>query len=325
MSQMLTDAVDASSLSVLIGSIKPSPENDEIYGAVDPKNPDLIDLANDIIRNGIREPLQVSSDGFIVSGHRRYAAAKLAKRKRIPVIYLAIDRADHNAHEWKKILRGYNHQHVKSKSVRMREMALDIDPDIAHRQLFEERDNRKRDSPPSIIIAGEKTRSEFSDRLQEFLAASIRVINNLKKYWPLSVRQVHYGLLNDPPLRNSSTGKQRARYANDLKSYQALCDLLGRARLNGAIPFAAITDATRPRTGTYFHADAATFASIETANLFHGYRRDLLQSQTDHVELIVEKLTVQNIIQPIANKYCVPMTVGRGYCSIDPRHDMAQR
>lgn len=310
---------------VSIRSIKPSPENDDIYGAVDPKNPDLIYLANDIIRNGIREPLQVSSDGFIVSGHLRYAAAKLAKLKTIPVVYVALERADHDAHEWKKILRGYNHQRVKSKAVRLREMALDIDPDLAHRQLIEEREERQRDSPPSIIITGEKIRSAISKRKQEFLAAAIRVINDLKKYWPLSVRQVHYGLLNFPPLRNSSKGKQRARYANDLKSYQDLCDLLGRARLNGSIPFRAITDATRPRSGTYFHADAATFASIEIGNLFHGYRRDLMQSQSDHVELIVEKMTVQNIIQPIANRYCVPMTVGRGYCSIEPRHDIVQR
>jgi hypothetical protein len=51
----------------------------------------------------------------------------------------------------------------------------------------------------------------------------------------------------------------------------------------------------------------------------------LLQSQLDHVELIVEKLTVQNIILPIAQKYCVPMTVGRGYCSLEPRKEIVDR
>lgn len=308
-----------------IDDICPSPENDEIYGAIDPKNPDLIDLANDIVRHGIREPLQVSADGFIVSGHRRYAAALLARQQSLPVVQLAIKRSDFLDHEWKKLLRGYNHQRIKSKSVRFREMALDIDPEMAHRQLIEERDQRKRDSPPSIIISGEKTRSRISDRMQQFLQAAVQVIDGLEAFWPLSVRQVHYGLLNDPPLRNSSPGKQRAMYANDAPSYKALCDLLSRARLNGEIPFHAISDSTRPRSGTYFHTDAATFASIDMENLFHGYRRDLMQSQADHIELIVEKLTVQNIAQPIANKYCVPMTVGRGYCSIDPRFELVQR
>jgi hypothetical protein len=41
--------------------------------------------------------------------------------------------------------------------------------------------------------------------------------------------------------------------------------------------------------------------------------------------LIVEKLTVQSIIEPIARKFCLPMTVGRGYCSIEPRYEMVQR
>ncbi len=305
--------------------IRPSPENDDIYGEIDLGNPDLVDLGRDIARDGIRVPLQVSSDGFIVSGHRRYAAANMVELAEVPVVYLDIKWSDYDEHGWKKILRSHNHQRVKSKAVRLREMALDIDPELAHRQLIEEREKRSQDAPPSIIITGEKIRAGFSDRKQEFLDAAIQVIDDLQKYWPLSVRQVHYGLLNDPPLRNSSDGKQRARYANDQKSYKALCDLLARARLNGAIPFHAITDSTRPRSGTYFHADVATFAGIDIENLFHGFRRDLLQSQADHVELIVEKLTVQNIVQPVANRYCLPMTVGRGYCSIDPRYELAQR
>ena len=239
-------------LTAAIDTIKPSPENDGIYGVIDPSHPELIDLVNDIIHEGIREPIQLSSDNYIVSGHRRYAAAKEAGLDEVPVTYLEIYRCDNDEHEWKKILRAYNRQRVKSRSVRLNEMALDIDPDIAHRQLLKERDERQRDAPPSIIIAGEKIRSTISDRKQEFLAAAIRVIEDLKKYWPLSVRQVHYGLLNFPPLRNSSTGKQGARYANDPKSYKALCELLTRARLNGSITFDAITDATRPRSGTYF-------------------------------------------------------------------------
>lgn len=325
-SQMITTQSQSSStVLVELGRIKPSPENDEIYGAIDLKDNDLIDLARDIGRDGIRVPLQVSSDGFLASGHRRYAAAGLIGLSRVPVVFLDIARADYSDHEWKKILRGHNHQREKSKAVRLREMALDIDPNVAHRQLIEQREARRQESPPALIITGEKVRSTIGPLLQEFLAAAIRVIDDLKAYWPLSVRQVHYGLLNDPPMRNTSTGKQRARYANDLKSYKSLCDLLGRARLNGAVPFHAITDATRPRSGTYFHADVAEYAAIDIEHLFRNYRRDLLQSQADHVELIAEKLTVKNIIQPVADRYCIPMTVGKGYCSIDPRYELAQR
>lgn len=310
---------------VPIGSIKPSPENDSVYGAIDSTNIDLVNLANDIAANGIREPLQISADNYIVSGHRRYAAARLVRIRAIPVTRLDLCRSDHNATEWQRILRGFNHQRVKSASVRMREAMLDLDPDIAHQQLIDEREERDRDLPPVINIAAEKSRSTISDRKQEMLAAAVKVINDLEPFWPVSVRQVHYGLLNNPPLRNSSNGKQRSWYQNDSKSYGDLCDLLTRARLLETVPWDAISDETRPTTGTRFNVDAATFADLQFHHFLRGYRRDLLQSQRDHVELVVEKLTVQGIIAPIAAKFCMPMTVGRGYCSIDPRHEISDR
>lgn len=37
-------------------AIKPSPENDDLYGAIDPDDIDLINLANEYAENGIRKP-----------------------------------------------------------------------------------------------------------------------------------------------------------------------------------------------------------------------------------------------------------------------------
>jgi hypothetical protein len=34
---------------------------------------------------------------------------------------------------------------------------------------------------------------------------------------------------------------------------------------------------------------------------------------------------VAGILKPVAMKYCIPMTSGRGYCSLPPRYDMARR
>jgi hypothetical protein len=50
-----------------------------------------------------------------------------------------------------------------------------------------------------------------------------------------------------------------------------------------------------------------------------------MQSQPDHIEIIGEKLTVQGIIKPIADRFCIPLTIGRGYCSLDPRRAIAER
>lgn len=311
--------------TVPIQSVFPSPENDEIYGAIDPTDIDLINLANDIAENGIREPIHISLDGYVLSGHRRLAASKLARLKKVPISRIPISRDEYTSDEWQKKLVAYNLQRVKSSSVRLKEVLVNIDPDIAYEQLIEQREERDRDAPPQIMITGTKTRSIISDRKQDFLNAAVTVINDLKEFWPVTVRQVHYGLLNSPPLRNSSSGKQRSKYENDLKSYNDLCNLLTRARLCGVVAWEAICDETRPTSGLRFSKDASSFVDIETYHFLRNYNRDLLQSQPDHVELILEKLTVQGIIEPIARKFCLPMTVGRGYCSIDPRHEIVLR
>ncbi len=308
-----------------IDSIQPSPENDSIYGAIDPSNIDLINLARDIATSGVREPLQVCRDGYIVSGHRRYAAAKLAGLDQLPVVKLNLRRLEHSSSEWMRLLRAHNHQRVKLAHVRIKEALLDIDPDLAHEQLIAAREERASTSPPSIVIDGEKVRCLISDRKQQMLDRVLEVVGELKEFWPVSVRQIHYGLLNAPPLRNSSKGKQRSLYENDIKSYNDLCDLVTRARLIGLIPWHAVADETRPVSGIRNSQDLAQFVDLETHNFLRGYRRNLLQSQADHVELVVEKLTVQGIIEPVAKRYTMPMTVGRGYCSIQPRYEIVQR
>ncbi len=56
-----------------IRRIKPSPENDDIYGKI--TNDDQMDLLIDSIKHrGLEEPIIVSADNFIISGHRRFSA-----------------------------------------------------------------------------------------------------------------------------------------------------------------------------------------------------------------------------------------------------------
>src|SRR5262249_19571500 len=38
-----------------------------------------------------------------------------------------------------------------------------------------------------------------------------------------------------------------------------------------------------------------------------------------------EKNTLEGVIKPVAMRYCIPYTLGRGYCSLDPRHKMSKR
>jgi hypothetical protein len=308
---------------VAIDSVFPSPENDDIYGAIDTNELEQVMLARDIAANGIHEPIIVSADGFIVSGHRRYAAARRVRLKKIPVRRLAIRKSTCTSTEWKRLLASHNKQRVKSAAVRIKESLLSIDPEIAYQQMIDAREARDAIAPGEMLLQEWTKRSEISVAKLPMLESITKCITDLKKFWPITVRQVHYRLLNVPPLRHSS--KPRSIYRNDRNSYQDLCDILARARLVGLVPWASIEDETRPVSGLCYCNDAAQFITRETDWFLDGYRRDLMQSQQDHIEFVAEKMTVQSIIKPIVDRYCIPLTIGRGYCSLDPRRALAER
>ena len=60
-------------------------------------------------------------------------------------------------------------------------------------------------------------------------------------------------------------------------------------------------------------------------HLLNGYWRDLMQSQPNDIEIVVEKNTLQSIVEPVAAKFCIPLTVGRGQCSTRPLYNIAER
>ena len=62
---------------VSISEIQVSGLNDEIYKQVDPDDPAIEDLAASICEHGLLEPLVLSEDLFILSGHRRFAAIQM--------------------------------------------------------------------------------------------------------------------------------------------------------------------------------------------------------------------------------------------------------
>src|SRR6516162_3976150 len=56
---------------VPLSSIRPSSLNDKLYRPVDPDDPDIIALAASIKELGVLEPLVITADNIICSGHRR--------------------------------------------------------------------------------------------------------------------------------------------------------------------------------------------------------------------------------------------------------------
>jgi hypothetical protein len=216
-----------------------------------------------------------------------------------------------------------NRQRVKNLSEVIREHMVLENAETAYESLIEHRKDKARINGEFLKIRGTKFRSQISDNKLPMLIAVKDIINPLRKYWPLSDRSIHYNLLTDPPLRHAK--KLESRYRNDRPSYQDLCDLLTRARLVGEIPFAAIADPTRTVMSWDVHSDVGVYVRSRLEDFLTDYWRDLMQTQPHHIEIVGEKNTLQGVIREVAMGYCIPYTIGRGYCSLDPRHKMSRR
>src|SRR5580704_4744128 len=104
-SQPELDLVQVRSLD----SIIPAPENDNVYNAIAFDDPQIIDLARSIKEHGVQEPLLISRDGFIISGHRRRVASYLAGLEKVPVRIHSVSRAE-SREEFIKLLVEMNSQ-----------------------------------------------------------------------------------------------------------------------------------------------------------------------------------------------------------------------
>jgi hypothetical protein len=316
---------------VPVADIRPAVVNDVIYGAIDPNHESLDELARLMADQGQLVPIVLTLDGVLLSGHRRRAAAIRLKWNTLKAVRHPILSTDA---DFEKVLVAYNAQRDKTPDMLIREQMVLALPDGAYEALVSERAKAAVVKADALVLGPGRKRARISAAKRGFLDAVQRVIAELKDYWPLSDRKVHYDLLNDPPLRHTSKleswvdkkGRRRYnRYRNDKDSYKAVCDLLTRARLAGLIPFEAIGDETRPVTTWDVYANVAPYIRGQVDDFCAKYWRDLVQDQPNHVEIVGEKLTVEGIVRPVASKYCIPYTIGRGYSSLPPRKAMFDR
>ncbi len=309
-------------LQVPVKWLKPSPENEKLYRPVNPNDPEIIALAESIEADGIHEALVVTRDGWIISGHRRHVAAKRAGLAEVPVRFHPI-RKDDDHDEFMRLLRECNRQRVKSFDEVIREEVISANPEQAYQSLIEHRTRRAKIDHKTIKLRGKKHRAEISKAKFPMLEAVREIIQAMEAFLPLTDRRIHYCLLNNPPLIHAS--KPDSRYANDKASYRALVDLLTRARLAGEIPMELIDDETRPMVTWDVCRDVGQFICQEVDGFLLNYWRDLMQSQPNHVEILGEKNTLATVIRPVAAEFCIPMTLGRGYCSLRPRDKIVKR
>jgi hypothetical protein len=313
-----------------VASLKPSPENAQLYQPDDPE--DITKLA-DSIRVKLHEPLVVTIDNFIVSGHRRHAALLLLGRVFVPCRVLPIRRDSMLKDEYVALLRDHNRQRNKSVADQIREEIVDINPEEAHHRLVEMRDKAarapERNGVQKLQVQGTKRRFRISEDKREHVRHILRIVEEREEYWPLSIRGVHYPLLNIQFIRGylpSANGTRQAIwYANDAQSYKKTSDLITRLRLNGDLPWEAFDDPTRPFKNHVAFSNVRQFIQQELNNLLAGYWRSLLQSQAHYIEVHVEKNTVYHMVRQVTNRYQIPTSSGRGHNSMGPWHSLAER
>ena len=300
--------------------LTPSAENNLLYRPIDEDDPDLQELARSIEERGVLEPLVITKDYYILSGHRRHAAAKIAGIELLPCRVVDIN-ADDDPDEYVRMLREYNRQRDKTIAEKLREEVVSTDPQQAYEELKQHRfqlvRQAARQGRGDIRLRDNPGRSKITKAKKPFLDAIVQIVEQNKRHWPLSVRQVHYRLLNVRPLKHAS--KPASKYGNNTESYNALVDLLCRARIAGKVPMHAISDDTRPGVEWNTWTSPAAFIRREIDDLFLRYWRDLQVSQPMHIELIAEKNTVFPIVRRVASRYTIPVTSGRGYASLPPR------
>ena len=318
--------------TVPVDLLAPARINDQIYKPVDTDDPTIRELADSVSRHGLLTAIGVTQDDVILSGHRRFAACQVAGLTMVRVERYPIRSTDPNFPE---VLVEFNRTRDKTPEERFREEAVRTDPADAAAQMAARRNERLArlvagaddGGLASIDYVPARRRKKISEGKLEMLIAAKAILIANRVRWPLTVRTIHYRMAqsNPPPLRNTHPRYDTGPYRNDDDSYGDLSDLLCRGRIAGLVEWESIVDETRPVSVWRKWPEVGAYVREQFDGFLATYRRDLLQSQTEHIELVCEKMTVQGIADRVAHPLCVNTMIGRGFSSVTARYELAQR
>ena len=113
-------------LRVAVDDIKSAVINDVVYGVIDPNDPSLDELDRSMMAEGQLEPIVLSLDSVLLSGHRRKG---VALRLEWPTIKARRHPIHSTDPDFERVLVSYNTQRDKSPDVRIREQLVLTDPE----------------------------------------------------------------------------------------------------------------------------------------------------------------------------------------------------
>ena len=316
---------------VPIYSIGELSENWQVYRRPAEDDAAFRQLRESIREHGILSPLEVSADGYILSGHRRHAAAVVEGLAFVPVIKRPdIHVGTMEQAELVAFLTERNMgQRIKSDSELMLEAAARVDPEEAIREAQAAKAqflNKAKSCAEEVLAVGKINRSDPTGARSEMLEAAIAILKNFRDEFgavPMSGRGIHYQLLQKK-VRTSTTKRGRT-YDNTKQSSKLLSKLLTDARSFGLIPEDWIDDSTRPCC-SYVSQGIGEYVTSESQNLFRNFFSDVHRDQANHVELLIEKNTLFPLVQKhVAAVLRLPITSMRGYGSYPAARDIAGR
>jgi hypothetical protein len=154
-------------------------------------------------------------------------------------------------------------------------------------------------------ISWTKFRAEQARRVQQ-------ICKGLQEYWPLTLRQVFYQLVN--------VGME-----NSKSKYTDLSQLVKFMRLDNYLSWKVIQDESRTLIEKRGFTDAGEFVQQEMECFLDGYTRCLVSDQEKYVEVWCEKHTLRKIIERAAWPYCVRCVFSIGFQSTTFLHEYRVR
>lgn len=139
------------------------------------------------------------------------------------------------------------------------------------------------------------------------------ILEDLKDYKPLTLRQVYYQLVGKGFIENS------------VSQYTMLSNLLKWARIEGHISWEDIEDRVRAFHDLTGWDRSETFVKASLNHFLTGYKRDLLQTQDKFIEVWIEKDALSSVFTRVAGKYTIPVIVCRGFSSVSFLNDFRER
>lgn len=147
------------------------------------------------------------------------------------------------------------------------------------------------------------------DKLNKVLA----ILEELRDYKPLTLRQVYYQLVG------------KGYIENKVSQYGMLSGLLKHTRIDGYISWDDIEDRVRTYHNLTGWISSERYIKASLEQFLTGYQRDLLQSQDIYIEIWIEKDALSSVFTRVATPYTIPIVVCRGFSSVSFLNDYKKR